>query len=222
MIRATTPELMDADDLPAADYAAVLADLARVNRITLARRPTLAWLASKTQGLSSFSLLDVGYGQGDMLRVIAHWARRRGIEAILTGIDLNPNSAAAATKASQGFNIRYLTGQAEDLPEPADFIISSLVAHHMTDAELIGFLRWMQKTARRGWLINDLHRHRLAHTGFRLLAALGRFHPIVRHDGALSVRRAFVHEDWVRLLKEADVEADIRWYLPFRWGVSSL
>jgi 2-polyprenyl-3-methyl-5-hydroxy-6-metoxy-1,4-benzoquinol methylase len=220
MIRASGPELMDAEDLPASVYADVLADLARVNRLTLARRPTLGWLKRATQGLACFSLVDVGFGQGDMLRAVAAWAKARGVAAGLTGIDLNPRSAAIA--ASFGGDIQYLTGRAEDLAERPDFIISSLVAHHMTDAELVGFLRWMQETARKGWFINDLHRHLVAHLGFRALAFLGRFHPIVRHDGALSVRRAFVRADWQRLLGEAGVQADIRWHFPFRWGISSL
>ncbi|WP_439533443.1 methyltransferase domain-containing protein [Polymorphobacter sp.] len=221
MNRATAPELMDAEDLPAAVYADVLADLARVNRWTLARRPTLAWLARVTRGMNRFTLLDVGYGQGDMLRAIAGWAAARGLTAELTGIDRNPNSAAAARAAGPGLPIRYITGDTADHALAPDFIISSLVAHHMTDPELVGFLRWMQATARRGWFINDLHRHWLAHAGFRALAAAGRFHPIVRHDGALSVRRAFVRADWERLLAEAEVEAEVRWHLPFRWGVAS-
>ena len=80
-VRATAPELMDADSMPANTYAALIADLARVNTITRARPPTLAWLARATRGMTRFSLVDVGFGHGDMLRAIAHWAQRRGIEA---------------------------------------------------------------------------------------------------------------------------------------------
>lgn len=221
--RATTPELMDADDLDAATYAALIADLARVNTITRARPPTLAWLAQATAGMDSFSLVDVGFGHGDMLRAIAVWARRQGKTARLTGIDLNPRSAPVAAAATDpGLGIRYLTGDAAALAGSPDFIISSLVAHHMTDAELAGFIGWMEATAQRGWFINDLHRHRLAWAGFRLLSGLLRWHPIVRHDGALSVRRAFVRADWPRLLAAAglgQVPVTVRWHLPFRWGV---
>ena len=221
--RATDAELMDADDLPAATYAALIADLARVNTITLARPPTLRWLARASKGVARFSLVDVGFGDGDMLRAIAHWAGRAGKTADLTGIDLNPRSAPVAEAASQGLGIRFLTGDAALLAGRPDYIVSSLVAHHMTDAELVGFIGWMEATAVRGWFINDLHRHRLAWVGFRLLAGLLRWHPIVRHDGALSVRRAFVRRDWDRLLAAAGVaDAEIRWHLPFRWGVGKL
>ena len=221
--RADEPEWMDADDVPPATYAALIADLARVNTVTLARPPTLEWLARATAGVDSFSVVDVGFGHGDMLRAVARWAKRAGKRVQLTGIDLNSRSAPVATAASEGLGIRYLTGDAAALAGQPDYIISSLVAHHMTDAELAGFVRWMEATAVRGWFINDLHRHRVAWMGFRLLAGLLRWHPIVRHDGALSVRRAFVRADWAPLLAAAGVtEADVRWHVPFRWGVGRL
>ena len=224
--RADASELMDADDLAPDIYAALIADLARVNTVTLARPPTLAWLANATDGVDSFSLVDIGFGHGDMLRAIADWARRRGKTVRLVGVDLNPRSAPVARAATDPeLGIEYRTGDAEALDLEPDFIISSLVAHHMIDAELVGFLRWMEATARRGWFINDLHRHPVAWAGFRLLAAILRWHPIVRHDGALSVRRAFVRADWDRLLMAAGLQeppVTVRWHLPFRWAVGRL
>lgn len=137
----------------------------------------------------------------------------------LVGVDLNPRSAPVARAATPaGLEIDYVTGDAADLGWAPDFIISSLVAHHMGDDELRGFVRWMEGTAVRGWFINDLHRHWLAWRGFQALALVAGWHPIVRHDGALSVRRAFVRGDWARILD--GVEADVAWHLPFRWGVS--
>lgn len=224
--RADLPEQMDADDLPLPVYAALLADLARVNRLTLARRPTLAWLAEATRGRDSFSLVDVGFGHGDMLREIARWAQARGLAAQLTGIDLNPRSAPVAAAATDpALGIRYLTGDAAALAGTPDFIVSSLVAHHMVDAELVGFLRWMEATAVRGWFVNDLHRHPVAWAGFRALGALLRWHPIVRHDGALSVRRAFRKSDWATRLAAADLTmppVTLRWHIPFRLCVGRL
>ncbi len=222
-VRATAPELMDADDLAPATYAALLRDLARVNTLTMARPVTLGWLATATRGVDRFSLVDVGYGHGDMLRAIAGWARQHGKTVNLVGIDLNPRSEAVARDATDpGLGIAYRTGDAADLDFVPDFIISSLVAHHMTDPELVGFLRWMDATATRGWLINDLQRHWFAWAVFSLFAGLLRWHPIVRHDGALSVRRAFVRGDWDRLLGAAGLgqpPVTVRRFLHFRWGV---
>ncbi|MET0269463.1 MAG: methyltransferase domain-containing protein, partial [Sphingomonas sp.] len=133
---------MDAADLPAADYAAVLADLARVNVVTRSAGPTLGFLARAVAGRTRLRLLDVGFGQGDMLRAIARWAARRGIAADLVGVDLNPNSAPAARAATPaGMAIDYRTGDYADLDgEGWDVIVSSLVAHHMDAPQIDAFL----------------------------------------------------------------------------------
>jgi 2-polyprenyl-3-methyl-5-hydroxy-6-metoxy-1,4-benzoquinol methylase len=220
--RADLPEIMDDAGLDPATYAAVIADLARVNSITRARPPTLAWLKRQTAGMAGFTLVDVGFGHGDMLRDIAGWARQQGIAARLIGVDLNPRSAPVAAAATDpALGVTYVTGRAEALEVQPDFIISSLVAHHMDDDALVAFIRWMAVAATRGWLINDLHRHIVAWAGFRALAGVLGWHPIVAHDGALSVRRAFSRADWTRLLGAAGVAAQVRWHMPFRWTVAS-
>lgn len=223
--RAIAEELMDADDLPVETYAAVVRDLAKVNVVTMAARPTLDFLRRGTAGMHGFRLLDVGYGDGDMLRRIARWAARRGLKADLAGIDLNPRSeVAAAARTPADLPIRYLTGDyAGQTGKGWDFIVSSLVAHHMSHTQLIDFLRFMHAEAGRGWLINDLHRHGFAHAGFPLLATLARWHPIVRHDGTLSIARSYRPAEWPPLLAEANID-DARVYrsFPFRLCVEHL
>ena len=68
--RAIAEELMDADDLSAETYAAVVADLAKVNGITMAPRPTLNFLRRATRGMTRFRLLDVHRWDGsDLVRL---------------------------------------------------------------------------------------------------------------------------------------------------------
>ncbi|WP_310100621.1 methyltransferase domain-containing protein [Sphingomonas sp. BE138] len=223
-VRATADELMDADDLPADTYAAVVGDLARVNRVTLAARPTLGFLAAHTAPGRSYRLLDVGFGDGDMLRRIAAWGARRGIAFDLTGIDLNPRSEAAArAHTPPDLPITWRTGDYAALAGDGwDFVISSLVAHHMSPAQLIAFLRFMDAEASVGWLVNDLHRHGFAYHGWPLLARLFGWHPIVRHDGRLSIARSYRPGEWPALLHEAGI-ADARVFraFPFRLCVAS-
>ena len=118
--------------------------------------------------------------------------------------------------------IAWRTGDVfDDVPDPRpDFIVTSQFTHHLPDAEIVRFLRWMERPAARGWFIADLHRHAFAYHGFGLLARVARWHRIVREDGMLSVARSFRREDWVRLLAEAGVEAEISWHVPFRICVS--
>ena len=224
-------EQMDAADLDGATYAAVLADLARVNRWTLTARPTLNFLGRAMAGRTAFSLLDVGFGDGDMLRAIAGWAAGNGIDARLTGIDLNPKSAGiAAAKTPGQLDINYLTGDYLDLVGSRtgdggfDFIVSSQVAHHMRHDQLQIFLRAMEANARRGWQISDLHRHRFSYHGFPLLARIMGWHRIVREDGQLSIARSLRPAEWRPILAEAGLgrEARVRRSFPFRLCVERL
>ena len=217
--RRQADELMDDPALDAATYHAVLADLAKVNRVTFAHRPTLAFLGRAVGDRKRFSLLDVGFGDGDMLRAIAAWAKRRGIAAELTGIDLNLRSKAAAeAKPSLGAPIRYLAGDYADLAGGRfDCVVSSLVAHHMSAAELTAFLHFMEAEAAVGWFVNDLHRHGFAYFTWPLLASLMGWHRIVRLDGHTSIARSFRLAEWRALLAEAGIcEARVRRRFPFR------
>jgi len=223
--RLEAEELMDDPALDAGTYHAVLADLARVNRLTMAYRPTLDFLARAVGRKASFRLLDVGFGDGDMLRQVARWASRRGIAAELVGIDLNPRSVAAAeATASPGGPIRYLAGDYADLAgEGFDCVISSLVAHHMSRAQLVAFLRFMEREARAGWFVNDLHRHGFAWLSFPLLASAMGWHRIVRLDGTTSIARSYRPAEWPPLLAEAGVDAaSVRRRFPFRLCVERI
>ena len=221
---------MDADDLDAQTYIDVVGDLARVNALTLAARPTLAFLdrairSPAFQATSRLRLLDVGYGDGDMLRRIARWAHKRGIPVDLVGVDLNPRSAlAAAAHTPADLPIQWLTGDYATLADKGwDVVISSLVAHHMTHDQLVAFLRFMEENARLGWFVNDLERHGFAHWGFPILAGIMRWHPIVRHDGTLSIARAYRPAEWAPLLDEAGIDrAIVARCFPYRLCVERL
>jgi len=225
--RAIADELMDAPDLDAETYAAVVGDLAKVNVVTMAARPTLNFLrrAFAARPGERLRIIDVGFGDGDMLRRIARWTAKRGYEAELVGVDLNPRSELAAkAHTPPSMPIRWVTGDYADLAdEPWDCVISSLVAHHMTHAELIAFLSFMEEHARVGWVVNDLLRHRFAHFGFPILARLAGWHRIVRLDGTLSIARSYRPKEWPPILVEAGVKgARVYRAFPFRLCVEKL
>jgi 2-polyprenyl-3-methyl-5-hydroxy-6-metoxy-1,4-benzoquinol methylase len=221
--RRLADELMDDPALDAGTYHTVLADLAKVNTVTLARRPTLAFLERAVGGRSRFRLLDVGFGDGDMLRAIARWAKKRGIAAELTGVDLNPRSVAAA-QAEGGPPIRYLAGDYASLAgQEWDCVVSSLVAHHMSEQQLVEFLRFMEREARAGWFVNDLHRHGFAYSTWPLLAGIAGWHRIVRLDGHTSIARSFRPAEWQALLDMAQIgDARVFRAFPFRLCVERL
>ncbi|HUB11719.1 MAG TPA: methyltransferase domain-containing protein [Acetobacteraceae bacterium] len=224
--RSTAAERMDTDCADYDDYARCLADLARVNAMTRTHQPLLAWLARETIGLRSFTLLDVACGHGDLLRQIKRWSLRRGIDATLHGIDLNPWSLRAADAATPAdYAIAWHNGDvfAFDPRQPYDFIVSSQFTHHLSDADIVRFLHWMEQYAARGWFIADLHRHWFPYYGFGLLAWAMRWHRFVGYDGRISIARSFLPREWRALVQAAGLDpaaVRIEWHIPFRICVS--
>lgn len=219
--RSTETEWMDADDTPYPVFRDCLADLARVNAVTLGFRPTLGFLerlrrAGRLDLGRPAVILDAGSGGGDLLASIGRWAARKGVAVRLVGVDLSPWSAQTARERHPGLDARWVTGDIFDQADDIDIVVSCLFTHHLPDPRVVDFLRWMERRATLGWFVNDLHRHPFAFYGFALLAQLARWHPFVRHDGPVSIARAFVAEDWRRLLAEASVAAKVRWRFPFR------
>jgi hypothetical protein len=94
----------------------------------------------------------------------------------------------------------------------------------MSDDELVAFLRFMEREARIGWIVNDIRRNALAHVGFPVLARLMRWHRIVREDGTLSIARGFRAAEWRPYLEAAGVvdRATVARRFPFRLCVERL
>ncbi|MDO9503074.1 methyltransferase domain-containing protein [Falsiroseomonas sp.] len=221
MPRSTAAEIMDDPGQSAADFDAALADLARINRMTFATTPLLRFLdrvAAAHPG-QPLSVLDVGAGGGDALRAMAAWGARSGVALDLWGLDRSPWAEAHAMR--QATPARWITADLFDLPPGRrfDVVVCGLFAHHLDDATLVRFLRWLPAHATQRWLILDLHRHPIPWAAVWACTRLLRMHPMVCHDGPISVARGFSRADWARLIDAAGVPATPRWVLPFRWAV---
>lgn len=221
--RANLTELMD-EPASRGELRACLRDLARVNRWVLAYRPLLHWLKTVLPAGNShpIHILDVGCGYGDSLRKIERWAKARGASLELTGLDLSEDAIGIAGEATPTTSrIRWV---ARDIftykpDKPIHIVISSLLTHHLSDADVIRFVQWMELHAVLGWFVNDLSRHPVPYYFFRLFSRAMKFHPYVQHDGPVSIARSFVAEDWRRIcaaagLSERDVV--IRGFTPGR------
>jgi 2-polyprenyl-3-methyl-5-hydroxy-6-metoxy-1,4-benzoquinol methylase len=220
--RSTQAERMDDDDVGIDVYSRCLADLAQVNRVTLTHGSTLRWLTRSLAHIPldrPIAIMDVAYGQGDLLRAIHAWAARTGRTVTLQGIDLNPRSAVAARIATPpAMAIDYRTGNVfGDTPDPVpDIIVSSQFAHHLTDTDVVAFVRWMETHATLGWFVADLHRHAFSYYGFRLLARVAGWHRIVREDGTISIARSFRPAEWRSLVAQTGVPVTVFRQFPFR------
>jgi 2-polyprenyl-3-methyl-5-hydroxy-6-metoxy-1,4-benzoquinol methylase len=224
--RSDAAERMDTDCRDYGDYRACLRDLARVNALTRTHAPVLRWLARAVGDAPAFSLLDFGAGHGDLLRAIERWAARRGKTATLTGVDLNPWAVRAAGEFSEpGSTIRYVAADVfEHVPQVRpDFVVSSQMAHHLDDATLERFLRLMDATSVRGWLVVDPRRHWFPYYGFPLLARAMFWHRFVRYDGQVSVARSLTRDEWRARLDAAGFpDATLTAAFPFRLCASRM
>ncbi len=227
-MRSQLREELDEGTTDLATYQRCMSELAVVNRISFTHRPTLTWLARAARTLPAgrpFSVLDVGYGDGDLLRAIGRWARRRGLAVQLCGIDSDPRSAVAARAATPAdMVIDYQTCDVFTYApvESPDFIVSSQVAHHLSDEEVVEFLIWVEANSAHGWHIADLQRHVLAYRLFPIVTHVMGWHRIVREDGALSIARSFRRAEWQAYLEKAGLQADVSWHMAFRLCVSRL
>jgi SAM-dependent methyltransferase len=219
--RVHAAELMETAECSYESYRACLADLAQVNRVTFGYRPTLAFLDRlRREGRLAdrrIHIADIGSGYGDTLARIALWARTNRIAVRLTGVDAHPWSIRAAREAHPDLPVEWLECDARDYDGDPDVVISALFTHHLDDASVMRFLQWMEGRSTVGWFVNDLHRHALPYWGFTALATAMRWHPFVRHDGPVSIARAFRPDDWRTI---APAAARIERWFPFRLCVA--
>jgi SAM-dependent methyltransferase len=225
-------ELVEMMDQPCSyeELSSCLRDIARVNRLTFAERPTLSWIAELQASLPArhLRIVDVGCGYGETLRHIHAWADRRGALVVLTGIDRNPDAIRAAREATPtNQKIEWIVGDAlsDAVSGDIDIVISSLLTHHLTDPQIVCFLQWMERTVQCGWFINDLHRKSIPYHLFRIWAKFTNWHPFVKNDGAVSIRRSFLADDWRTLCTAAGIGLDavsIREYRPARLCVGRM
>lgn len=228
--RSAEREWLDDAGMSASELEPVLRDLARFNGAMLGHRPILAWLGRAVQTVPKdqpLTLVDVGSGYGDLLRAIRHWAAKRSLRLRLIGIDLSQQTvrvAEAATDPCDGIEYHVSDVFSYQPDKPPDFVVSSLLTHHMTDAMIVKFLRWMEDTARRGWFIYDLQRHAVPFHFIGLMRRLTRIHPIVIHDGRISVARSLTREEWLARFADAAIPPDavqLHWFL-FRFAIGRL
>ncbi len=223
-------EWLDSADLNPADLERVLHDLATFNQIFLGHYPLLHWLGQAvrtSRNGAPLTVVDVGCGYGDLLRAMRRWARRRKVDLNLVGVDLNPETiriAQAATNPADRIDFHAVNVFDLAATTPIDFIVSSLVTHHLSDQEITEFIRLMERTARRGWAICDLQRNRFLYHFIGLASRLARFHPMITHDGQISVARSLTRGEWKQRIAEAGIsstDASIRWFF-FRFLIGRL
>ena len=210
--RCLTPERMDTENLSLEEMTLILKALETVNFWIGGVRATLFHLQRFSRYWSpgqTIRIIDWGTGGADIPRAIVRWARKRGFKVEIVGMDNNAISLEYARNACKEYpQIRLLHGDLTELPrfhEPFDYAISSLCLHHLTDEAIIDLLGKSDRFTQRGIIMNDLKRSARAWAWIWVLSRLGGAHPIVQHDGPLSVRRAFTAKELGNYAQKANV-----------------
>lgn len=201
-------------DVPPDDLAATLADLDRLNAwfgghaLSLARVRRAAVRVPRAQVLR---VVDVGGGDGAFARRVARWARRARRPVRVLVVDPDAATARLAAAACGAYReIAVVRGDATSLPlgaYAADVVHAGLTLHHLEPEAAVKALREMRRVCRGRLVVNDLARTPLALGLVWLATRLLPMHPVSRHDGPLSVRRAYAPDELDALLGAAGVRS---------------
>lgn len=216
-------EHLDKGDYTAEEYEGCIVELRRVNRWlgdAGALRESLIAEIGKLD-LQSFSVVDVGAGSGELLRVIAKWARKSGRKTRLAGVELNQRSAEAIVEESIDFpEITAVRGDAFRLPfvdNQFDYAICSLFTHHFKNTDVLAILRELGRVAARSLFVIDLHRHPVAYYFYTTVGRLFLHNRLIREDGALSILRGFTPEELTSVAERAGLnEIGVTRRFPYR------
>ncbi len=221
--RSLTLERIDTGDYTPEEYDRFLSDIRLVNRFAGDNRALKSTLLREIEreDLREFSVLDVGAGSGELLRVIAKFARRTNRKTALFGLELNARSAESILEESKDYGeIRSIRGDALRLPfmdNSFDYAICSLFTHHFMDENIVKILNELSRVAHRKIFVIDLHRHRMAYFFYQIFCAAFRISPLVVEDGALSILRSFTPGELKTLGERASLKnLEVERYFPFR------
>jgi ubiquinone/menaquinone biosynthesis C-methylase UbiE len=179
---------------------------------------------SNIENRATIKIADLGCGGGDMLMVMADWAKKKGINAQFIGIDANDFMIDFGTKRTANYqNISYLHQDiySDEFKEKSfDIVTMTLFCHHFSDESLVQLLHHLKKQTRIGIVINDIHRHWFAYHSIAWITKLFLKSYLVKNDAKLSVWRAFVREDLEKIFQKSGfTNYSIRWKWAFRWEV---
>ncbi len=225
--RSTEKELMDDLNCSGDELLQTLKELKTINKWLGGNYVTTSGLNKifKVYPQDSYSVADIGCGGGDMIRVMAEWAKNQKKPVNFTGIDANRNIIDLARVRLT--DLPKVSWKVQNVFNPdfsddkVDISTCTLFTHHFTDSELVGLLTSLRSKSRLGIVINDLHRHWFAFYSIKILTRVFSKSAMVRNDASLSVLRSFSRKDWERILVQAGIKNfSISWHWAFRWQVN--
>ncbi len=230
--RTDEPEIMDDFSLEGEELRDALDKIAKINQLLGGNKLTLEGLKAilpKGSKNKLITIVDVGCGNGDMLRTIADFGTPNGYNFKLIGIDANAFTVNHAEKLSSEYpNISYLCEDifAMDTAKmDCDVVVCTLTLHHFKDYEIIQILNVFKKSAKLGIVINDLQRSAVAYRLFQLLCVIFGLNRMSREDGLVSILRGFKKEDLIAYSEKLNFKKysiDWKWAFRYQWIIQNI
>ncbi len=222
--RSNQREIMDDFSLEGEMFRDTLNKLERINRTLGGNTVTINGISKLLRQQKSaqdpITIIDLGCGHGDILRDVAKFGRRNGHQFQLIGIDANPDAIAYAQELSEAYeelSFKTIDIFSEEFKQlEFDIVLCTLFVHHFKNEELEPFLKMLLQKAKKGIVINDLHRHKLAYYLFKIIGLFIR-NKMVREDGLTSILRAFKRKDLEKMSENINAKASIQWKWAFRY-----
>ena len=218
--------MMDDLDCAGETLNQTLKELELINRWLGGNQVTIKGIEKLLSALPAqpqqLEIADVGCGGGDMLNLVADWARKLGIKVKLYGVDANPNVVAYARENSKHYpEITYdaLNIFSKEFQQRQfDIILCTLFTHHFEHRPLVTLFQTMYRQSRLGVVVNDLHRHWFAYWSILLITRYFSKSAMVQNDAPISVKRGFIKQELLNIVADASIQRfQINWIWAFRW-----
>lgn len=228
--RTMSYEIMDDFELQGDELENTLRDLDKINKWLGGNKITLQGVKELLQsypGEKPVHIVDVGCGNGTMLREIATWGRSTNYKMKLTGIDANPHAIGIAERTSEYFpEIEYKAQNifSENFKrQKFDIILCTLTLHHFKDEEIEQILNDFYRQASLGVVINDLHRSKQAYVLFKAFCKVFINNKIAKEDGLTSILRGFKKKDLKKFasgLPAKNQRIKWKWAYRYQWIIT--
>lgn len=223
--RSNKTEIMDDFALEGEVLRDALDKIASINQLLGGNLLTLHSVQKLVHSIpmqQEITIVDVGCGNGDMLRVLADYGLKNNYNFKLIGIDANNFTINHAQKLSEKY--KNISFQCEDVfGKPFeeikyDIILCTLTLHHFKNKEIIQLMSRFYANSKVGIVINDLHRSALAYRLFQGLCFVFQLNSMSREDGLTSILRGFKKQDLVEISKKLKFNNyTIQWKWAFRY-----
>jgi len=208
--RSNEKELLDEQNILSGLLYKNMRELDILNRTTGGHAISLKGIKQLiTDHHKTYHVVDLGCGSGDALKFIADWARLNNFRISLTGVDMNANAIDYLKIHCANYpEINGITADYQDYlnrNESIEIVHCSLFCHHLNDDELLRLFIYFRQHVKTGFVINDLHRHRLAYYSAWLFTRLLNGTALAKNDGPISVLRGFKSGELTGLLTKANI-----------------